>query len=304
MLRGSSSQALFWQVLNAVTAVFLMTIAGRLKKMPFVGLEDGNKLWYEEKGSGMPIVFLHGWMGSSFCFSNQIDYFSKAYRVFVFEHKGHGKSDRPKDASYTLPEFAEELNQALEKLVGDEKIVLIGHSMGGMISLVYAITSGFKERLKGLILMSTTPKFENPGVQEYIDLIRKGEMSLEPNPEDVNSILVPLCFNPKYVQTHEETIKKFIEEKLENSEYVALKTLINFVDHYDVEDELTEIEVPTLILSGDEDTMVSPEDSRSMHEKIRNSQLKIFSPKIGHYIQFEALEEYNRSVEDFLRKIQ
>ena len=174
-------------------------------------------------------MFLHGWVGSSFCFSNQIDYFSKAYRVFVFEHKGHGKSDRPEDASYTVPEFAEELNQTLDKLLGDEKCVLIGHSMGGMISLTYATNPNFKKRLKGLILMSTTPKFENPGVQEYINLIKAGELSLKPNPEDLNSILVPLCFNQKYIQTHEETIKKFVEEKMDNSEYVAYKTLIAFV---------------------------------------------------------------------------
>jgi pimeloyl-ACP methyl ester carboxylesterase len=242
--------------------------------------------------------------GSSFCYSNQINYFSKAYRVFVLEHKGHGKSDRPEDASYALTEFSEELNQALDELIGDEKIVLIGHSMGGMISLVYATTSDFKKRLKGLILMSTTPKFENAGVQEYIDLIKKGEMSLEPNSEDVNNILVPLCFSQRYIQTHDEIIKKFVEEKLRNSEYVLFRTLINFVDHYDVEDKLSEIEVPTLILTGDEDIMVSPEDSRSMHRKIRNSELKIFSPEIGHYIQFEALEEYNKAVEDFLEKLQ
>lgn len=272
--------------------------------MPYVELKDGNRLWYEEEGSGMPIVFLHGWMGSSFCFSNQIDYFSKAYRVFVLEHKGHGKSDRPQDASYTLPEFAEELNQAVDQLIGDQKFVLIGHSMGGMISLVYATTPKFKKRLKALILMSTTPKFENPGVQEYINLIKKGEMSLEPNPEDAKNILVPLCFNQKYIQTHEEAIKKFVEEKLKNSEHVAVKTLINFVDHYNVEDKLKEIEVPTLILAGDEDSMVTPENSKSMHKKIKNSQLKIFSPKIGHYIQFEALQEYNKTVENFLKRLQ
>jgi pimeloyl-ACP methyl ester carboxylesterase len=271
--------------------------------VPYVELKDGNKLWFEEKGRGVPIVFLHGWLGSSFCYSNQIDYFSKAYRVLVLEHKGHGRSDRPENASYTLPEFAEELNQALDKLIGDEKFVLIGHSMGGMISLVYATTLNFKKRLKGLILMSTTPKFENPGVQEYINLIKAGELSLEPNLEDLNNMLVPLCFNQKYIQTHEETIKKFVEEKLINSEDVAFKTLIAFVDHYNVEDKLEEIEVPTLILAGDEDIMISPEDSKSMQRKIKNSELKIFSPNIGHYIQFEALEEYNKAVENFLRKL-
>ena len=270
--------------------------------MPYVKLKDGNRLWYEEKGKGMPIVFIHGWLGSSWHFSNQIDYFSKAYRVFAFDHKGHGKSDRPKDASYTLPEFAEELNQALDKLIGDEKFVLISHSMGGFISLIYATTPNFKKRLKGLILMSTASKFENPGVQEYVNLIKKGEMTII-NPENANNIMVPLCFNEKYIQTHEDTIKKFVEETLKNSEYVAFKTMIDIVDHYNIEDKLRDIEVPTLILTGDEDAFVFPEEAELMHKKIKNSELKIFSPKIGHMIQFEALEEYNKAVENFLKKL-
>jgi len=275
-----------------------------MRKVPYVKLKDGNRLWYEEKGKGMPIVFIHGYGASSWDFSNQIDYFSKAYRVFAFDHKGHGKSDRPEDASYTLPEFAEELSQALDKLVGAEKFVLIGHSMGGFISLIYATTPNFKKRLKGLILMSTAPKFANPGVQEYVNLIKKGEMSLEPNLENMNNIMVPLCFNEKYIQTHEDTIKKFVEEGLKNSEYVLFKTTIDIADHYNIEDKLEEIDVPTLILTGDEDAFVFPENSELMHRKIKNSELKIFSPKIGHYIQFEALEEYNRVVENFLKKLQ
>ena len=271
--------------------------------MPYVELKDGNRLWYEEKGEGMPILFMHGWMGSSWHFSNQIDYFSKAYRVFVFDHKGHGKSDRPEDASYTMLEFAEELNQALDKLIGNEKFVLIGHSMGGFISLTYATIPKFKKRLKGLILMSTAPKFENPGVDEYANLIKKGEMTIV-DLGAVEGILVPLCFNGKYIEIQQDVVKKFIEEVLKNSENVAFETMIDIVDRYNVGDRLREIDVPTLILTGDEDPFVFPENSELMHKKIKNSELKIFSPNIGHMIQFEALEEYNKVVENFLKKLQ
>jgi hypothetical protein len=62
------------------------------EKMPYVGLKSGEKLWYEEKGRGMPIVLLHGWLGSSWDFSNQIDYFSKAYRVLHLITKVTGKA--------------------------------------------------------------------------------------------------------------------------------------------------------------------------------------------------------------------
>jgi pimeloyl-ACP methyl ester carboxylesterase len=239
----------------------------------------------------MPIVFIHGWLGSSWHFSDQIDYFSKTYRVFIFDHKGHGKSDKPKDAAYTLPEFAEELNQALDKLIGDQNI-----------SQIYATTPKLKKRLKGLILMSTAPKFKNPALDEFADLIRKGEMTII-DPELVDSILISLCFNEKYIENHEDIIKKFTEEVLKNSEHVASKTAIACVDLFNVEDKLKEIDVPTLILVGDEDAFIFPEEAELMHKKIKNSELKIFSPKIGHMIQFEALEEYNKTVEEFLKKL-
>jgi len=271
--------------------------------VPYVRLKDSNRLWYEEKGEGMPIVFMHGWMGSSWHFSNQIDYFSKAYRVFVFDHKGHGKSDRPEDANYTMPEFAEELNQALDKLIGDENFVLIGHSMGGFISLTFATTPEFKKRLKGLILMSTAARFRNPGLDEFVDLIKKGEMTIVDRGL-VESILIQIAFDAKYVETHEDLIKEFVDEVMKNSEFVAFKTAMYIVDVFNVEDKLDEIDVPTLVLTGDQDAFVFPEGSELMHRKIKNSELKILSPNIGHMIQFEALDECNKVVEDFLKRLQ
>ena len=174
--------------------------------------------------------------------------------------------------------------------------------MGGFISLIYATTPKFKKRLKGLVLMSTAPKFGNPALDEFIDLIKKGEITII-DPGLVDSILIPLCFNAKYIETHEDTIKKFAGEVLKNSEYVASKTVISIIDLYNVEDKLNKIDVPTLILAGDEDAFIFPEESELMHKKIKNSELKIFSPKIGHMIQFEALEKCNKAIEEFLERL-
>jgi len=274
-----------------------------VRKIPYVRLKDGNRLWYEEKGEGMPIVFLHGWLGSSWHFSNQIEFFSRSYRVFAFDHKGHGKSDRPEDAAYTMPEFAEELNQALDELIGDEKFVLVGHSMGGFISLTYASTQKFKKRLKGLILMSTASRFRNPGLDEFVSLIKKGEMTIVDRGL-VESILIQIAFDAKYVETHEDLINEFVDEVMKNSEFVAFRTAMYIVDVFDVEDKMEQINVPTLILTGDQDAFVFPEESELMHKKIKNSELKILSPNIGHMIQFEALRECNKAVEDFLERLQ
>ena len=274
--------------------------------MPYVELEDQNRLWYEEKGSGTPVVFIHGWLHSSWNFSNQVDYFSKAYRVFAFDHKGHGKSDKPEDVSYTMPELAEDLSQALDKLIGDNKFVLIGHSMGGSISLIYATNPDFKKKLLGLILMSTAPESnylkKNPRVQASVNMVKNGKATIV-NPENLKNFTVPFWFNKNYIQTHEDTIKKIVEEALKIPEYVAFKSLIAWFDLYDVENKLGEIEVPTLILSGDKDMSIPLEYSELMHRKIKNSKLKIFSPNIGHMIHFEAQKECNKAIEDFLKEL-
>jgi non-heme chloroperoxidase len=274
-----------------------------VSKVPYVTLKDGTRLWYEEKGEGTLIVFLHGWLGSSWHFCNQLDYFSKAFRVFVLDHKGHGKSDKPEDAAYTISDFAEELNQVLDRLIGDQQFVLVGHSMGGMIALTYAANPKFRKRLKGLIMMSTAAKFQNPGLDEFVVLIRKGEMTIVDRGL-VESILVSIAFNAKYVEAHEYIIKKFIEEVMKNAEVVAFKTAICIIDSYNLEAQLSKIDVPTLILTGDEDAFIFPEESEVLHHEIKNSELKMFSPNIGHMIQFEAVEECNQTIENFLKKIQ
>ena len=111
--------------------------------MPYVALKDGSRMWYIEKGKGMPIVFAHGWMGSSWLYEKQVDYFGQSYHAMAFDHLGHGKSDKPDNASYALPPLAANLDYAVGRLFGEEKFVLIGHSMGGMISLLYATTPKF-----------------------------------------------------------------------------------------------------------------------------------------------------------------
>jgi pimeloyl-ACP methyl ester carboxylesterase len=151
--------------------------------------------------------------------------------------------------------------------------------------------------------MSTSPKFTNPSLDEFVDLIKKGEMTIVDRAL-VDSIQVPIRFNGKYIETHNDVIKECAEEIMKNSEYVASRTAICIVDHYNVEDKLERIDVPTLILAGDEDAFISPREAELMHKKIRNSELKILSPKIGHMIQFEASEECNKVVDEFLKKLQ
>jgi pimeloyl-ACP methyl ester carboxylesterase len=72
---------------------------------------------------------------------------------------------------------------------------------------------------------------------------------------------------------------------------------------YNVESKLGGIRVPTLILTGDKDNLILPQNSKFLHEHIKNSNLVVLSPNIGHHIQFEAPDKYHKAVLDFLKKL-
>ncbi|MBY9014645.1 MAG: alpha/beta hydrolase [Candidatus Lokiarchaeota archaeon] len=270
--------------------------------MPYVELDKGYKIFYLEKGKGKNIVFIHGFLGSSWLFQAQIEHFSSNHRAIAIDHLGHGKSDKPESESYELDELAQFLDETLSKIIGDEKFTLVGHSMGGMISLIYATNPKMAKRLEGLILMATAPKLNNPGLIQYVEDLKSGEMSLKDR-ETIETIFVGLCFQRKARKEQTELIKEFVNLTLQNEEYVGLRTMESIVNNFNVEDKLKSISVPTLILTGDKDTFILPTESESMNNLIPNSTLSVLTPKIGHMIQYEATNDYNNALKTFLEEI-
>lgn len=270
--------------------------------MPYVEIDKGYKVYYIEKGKGRNLVFIHGFLGSSWLFEAQLDYFSSNFHTIAIDHLGHGKSDKPESESYELTDLTNFLDATLSKIIGDEKIILVGHSMGGMISLLYTSNPNLAKRLDGLILMSTAPKLNNPGLVQYIKDLKSGEMSLKDR-ETIETVFVGLCFQRKARKEQTNLIKEFADLTLQNEEYVGLRTMESIVNNYNVEDKLSSINIPTLILTGDKDIFILPDESKLMNQKIPNSKLVILTPKIGHMIQYEATEDYHKAIEDFLGEI-
>ncbi|MFX1389192.1 MAG: alpha/beta fold hydrolase [Promethearchaeota archaeon] len=267
--------------------------------MPYIKLDNGYSIHYLDKGKGKIIVYIHGFLGSSWIYEDLVDYFSNKYRIIAIDHLGHGKSDKPESESYDLVDLAKYLEESLAKIIGEEKIILHGHSMGGMIALIYATIPDLNKRLKGLILMATAPKLKNPGLIQYIEDLRTGKMRIKDR-EVIETIFINLCFNRKYQRKNSSLIEQFVDKTIENEEYVGLKTMNSIVNNYNVENKLSTITVPTLILTGDKDIFILPEESKNMHKLIPNSKLEIFTPKIGHMINYEAKEDYIRVMEEFL----
>jgi pimeloyl-ACP methyl ester carboxylesterase len=99
--------------------------------MPTVSLEDGS-LYYDQRGSGPPVVFIHGGWQDSASWAPQIDRFAEKYRVIAYDLRGHGRTGATNAAEYTLDLLVDDLETLLLEL-DIEQPMLVGISVGGMI---------------------------------------------------------------------------------------------------------------------------------------------------------------------------
>tara|TARA_R110002050_G_scaffold247843_1_gene385618 strand:+ start:582 stop:974 length:393 start_codon:yes stop_codon:yes gene_type:complete len=111
------------------------------------------------KAKGKTLLFVHGWMGSSSVWREQVAYFSKNYRIVTFDLTGFGQSDKPDESDYTPDVWLEDIDVIISHLNIDRPI-LIGWSMGGAIGIGYAFT--LPTVLSKLVLVSTTPLLVAP----------------------------------------------------------------------------------------------------------------------------------------------
>jgi pimeloyl-ACP methyl ester carboxylesterase len=111
---------------------------------------DGANVHWTSKGSGPAIIFVHGWTCDESSWDGQVPAISQRYRVITLDLPGHGKSDQPKDGTFSMELFA----RAVEAVRGEAKVeraVFVGHSMGTPVIRVYATM--YPQRVAGLVLV-------------------------------------------------------------------------------------------------------------------------------------------------------
>ena len=221
------------------------------------------QLNYIEKGSGEPLILLHGNGEDNTYFVHQIEYFSKAYRVLALDTRGHGKSPRG-TAPFTIRQFAEDLQGFLDQQ-GISKAHILGFSDGGNIALTFALR--YPERVDRLILNGANlfPAGVKTGVQLPIVL----------------GYHIASVFGKRNPKARK------------NAELLGL--MVN-EPHFKPE-ELQAMSIPTLVIAGDRD-MIKDEHTRLIHRSIPNSQLAILPG--DHFLANRRPQAFNHAVEDFL----
>ncbi|MFR8233719.1 MAG: alpha/beta fold hydrolase [Clostridia bacterium] len=222
-------------------------------------------LYYQEKGKGIPFVLLHGNGESGDYFKNQIDYFSKDFRMIAIDTRGHGKSPRG-NAPFTMNQFVEDLSNLLKKLEVS-KVILLGFSDGANIAMKFTIK--YPEKVKALILNggNLNTKGVKTTTQVFIELGYKITKMFSKKSEDAkrNMELLGLMVNEPNIKI----------------------------------EEIHSIQIPTLVIEGKND-MIKEKHTREIADNIPNADLSII--KGNHFIANKQPKAFNNEVEKFLIK--
>ena len=249
--------------------------------MPTITLKDGTQMFYKDWGSGQPIVFHHGWPLSADDWDNQMLFFlSKGYRVIAHDRRGHGRSSQP-SGGHEMDTYAANVAE-LAAALDLRDAIHVGHSTGGGEVARYVARHG-KGRVGKAALIGAVPPVmvksdKNPGGLpiEVFDDLRK---QLVDNRAQFFLDLPSgpfYGFNRKGAKVSEGTIRNWWRQGMAgaaNAHYECIKAF----SETDFTEDLKQIEVPVLVMHGDDDQIVPYADAALLSIKLlKNGTLKIY----------------------------
>lgn len=267
--------------------------------MPNLMTSDNTNIYYEIKGHGDPIVFIHGFTENHNSFRIQQKVLSKRYKVISYDLRGHGKSDRV-EYGLSLERFALDLRELIDYLQL-EKIVLVGWSMGTAIIFEYVKLFGI-EKLSKICIIDKSPKVINDSTWKLglyhgrytmddglrdLDLIKSDWMKFANN---FISLMAPYFT--------EKQIKIAMEKMKDNSPNVMYHMWKSMIEK-DYRDILEKITIPSLIVFGEKSTFYSAEVGEYLLNNIKYSNLEIFQD-CTHLLVLENPIKFNRVLEAFI----
>ena len=247
------------------------------------GREAAFELYHEEYGEGPAIVFAHGGSGTHMSWWRQIPTFSREFRCITYAQRGYGFSpDVPGGPGRAA--FVDDLRSLLDSL-GIERAALVGQSMGGRSVLGFA--AAYPERVDALVMSSTTGGYRD----DELDELRAAAPDLGRRS----------AFAPAYAERDPEgallyrMVGRTNEHLSEGDEDMPSAQ----TPPPDIQ-PIVDAGVRTLFLVGERDTVAPPAVTKGLQAKMAGSTLYTF-PESGHSPYWEAHEEFNQVVLDFLR---
>jgi len=256
--------------------------------LPYADINNA-RIRYLDKGSGPPLLLIHGLGASHADWQKQIDFFARVFRVIAPDLRGHGDSEG--EGPYNVDRLATDLSQLLDLLkVGS--FFVIGHSMGGAVAMQLAL---FKpERVKKLVLADTLPSFVPNNFRKRTMLWTRLFVMQFMGPD----ALAQRSAKQLFPQPEQQPLRELMilrNNRTPKSVYLAmLKSLAKWT----VVDRLSWLEMPTFVIAGENDYFPA-EDAQSFAVSLPDGRCRIVEGA-RHHLPLEKPDDFNRMTMDFL----
>ena len=249
--------------------------------MPEIQTPAG-KIYYRDSGEGTPLVLIHGNYGSSTWWKPLLGKVSD-HRTVAPDLPGFGKSEKP-ETDHMIPTYSSYLDDFLNEL-GIEKFRLIGHSLGGAISLQYALDH--PEKVEKLILVDPSP----PDGLSF-SLFQKLLYKIVKRSDRI----IKRYFNEIVSEDH--PLYEELWEDATSMKKSAVEGHVKALEEFDVTDRLTDLEPPLYVIRGENDSIIEDEDLKVYKDYGRYEVIK----NTGHAPFVDAPEKFIELLEEILNE--
>ena len=265
--------------------------------MPSASANGITMNYTDTGGSGTPVVLLHAFPFNSAMWAPQIESLGDRFRFIAPDLKGFGDTEAPEgEAGYSMDSYADEV-KALVDAIGLDRFVLAGLSMGGYIALAYM--RKYADGVIGLVLADSRAEADPPEGKEkrsnqQKQVLQDGTAGLI---EGLTGALLA-----ESTRANKPDVVKNVQAAMENPAAGFIGALEAMKNRIDSTEGLAKIDVPTLVLVGENDAITPPDAARKLHEHIGGSQLVVV-PDAGHISNMEAPEAFNGALGEFLNRL-
>ena len=272
--------------------------------MPYVQ-SDGARLYYEEAGTGIPIVFAHEFSGDLWSWEKQIQHFSRRYRCIAFNARGYPPSEVPKTLSHYSHKQAVDDIAVVMRHLGVSKAHIIGCSMGSRTAMDFGLTyprmalsltmigigSGGDPRNKAAFLRNTETRarlYEQGGLAVVLQGLRKAENRVQ--------------LKRKNPRAFEDFCRRFMEHSAQGCANISRRVQGRRPSLFSLEKPLRELKVPAHVIVGDEDPGAI--DSGLFMKQVSPAVRLSVVPATGHLVNLEEPDLMHRLTEDFFALVE
>ncbi|MDQ3698443.1 MAG: alpha/beta hydrolase [Gemmatimonadota bacterium] len=254
---------------------------------------NGITLAYDDVGDGIPVLFVHGFPLNRRMWAPQCGVLSGAFRCILPDLRAFGESDVA--PPFSIDQYADDLAGLLDTLAVDERVVVIGLSLGGYVA--FAFWRRHREKVRALILCDTRAGADAP------EALEKRRQTIRLARERGSAAVADVLVGGMVGATTRERRSEIVEHLRAMMAAAPVEGIVGaseaMMGRPDSAPLLPAIDVPTLVVVGEEDSLTPPLEAAAMRAAIPGSRIEVI-PGAGHVSNMERPAAFNHALSDFL----